>query len=44
MDNNKTRLAIKGIATGFLNKGVNMVLPFIARRVMIYTIGAQYLG
>lgn len=44
MDNNKTRLAIKGIVTGFLNKGVNMVLPFISRTVMIYTIGAQYLG
>lgn len=44
MNQSKTRLAAKGIVTGFINKIVTMFLPFIVRTIMIYTIGVQYIG
>lgn len=44
MNQSKTKLAAKGIVTGFINKIVTMVLPFAVRTIMIYTIGMQYIG
>ena len=44
MNESKKKLAAKGILAGFLNKVVTMVLPFVLRTVMIYTIGSEYLG
>ncbi len=44
MNQSKTRLAAKGIITGFVNKIVTILLPFVVRTIMIYTIGMQYIG
>lgn len=44
MNRAKTKLAFKGIAAGFINNLVAIVLPFVVRTVMIYTIGIEYIG
>lgn len=44
MNEKKTKLAIKGILAGTMNRTITLLLPFVGRTVLIYTIGAQYLG
>lgn len=44
MNKMKTTLAIKGIFAGSVNRAISLLLPFVGRTVLIYTIGAQYLG
>lgn len=44
MQINKTKNAARNMAFGFIQKIVNMAMPFITRTVMIYVLGAGYLG
>lgn len=44
MQINKTRNAARNIFFGAIQKIVNIVMPFISRTVMIYVLGAEYLG
>ena len=41
---NRTKNAKAGIASGFLKQIVNLGLPFISRTVILYILGAEYLG
>lgn len=41
---NKTRNTIRNLFYGFWNKMVLMLLPFIMRTVLIYTMGNEYVG
>lgn len=41
---NRTKNAKAGILSGFLKQIVNMGLPFISRTVLLYILGAEYLG
>ena len=41
---NKTKNAVNNLAVGILMKIFQIVLPFTFRTIMVYTIGAQYLG
>ena len=34
----------KGIASGIINKIVGLLLPFVSRTVLIYTLGLSYVG
>lgn len=40
----RKRNAIRNIKFGFLNKIITLIFPFILRTVIIYTLGAEYLG
>lgn len=40
----RTKNAARNILFGFLLRIVNIILPFIARTVILYVLGAQYLG
>ena len=40
----RTENASRNIFWGVLNKVVTLVVPFITRTVMIYTMGMQYVG
>ena len=40
----RTQNAIRGIAAGLCMKLYQMVVPFLMRTVMIYTMGVEYLG
>lgn len=40
----RTKNGTRNIAAGFLNKLVQILLPFFARTVFIYTLGSEYLG
>lgn len=44
MNQEKNRLAAQGIFWGYVNLAVKSILPFISRTIMIYTIGAEYIG
>ena len=44
MEKSKAKYAAKSIWSGTINRLVTMIFPFIVRTMMIYTIGAQYLG
>lgn len=41
---NRTKNAIKSIASGILNKVIVLILPFIVRTIFINTLGIEYLG
>lgn len=41
---NRTKNTVKNIIWGIINKIINIILPFVARSVIIYTLGAEYLG
>ena len=40
----RTKNATRNITWGFINKIVSLILPFICRTVMIYTMGTEYTG
>lgn len=40
----RTKNSLKGIFSGFINKIVTLILPFIVRTIFIYTLGIEYLG
>lgn len=44
MQINKTQNAARNMVFGTIQKIVNIVMPFITRTAMIYTLGANYLG
>lgn len=41
---NRKDNAIRNVGVGLINKVVTILLPFILRTVLIYTLGTQYLG
>lgn len=41
---NKAENAARNMIFGTLQKSINIILPFVTRTVMIYTLGANYLG
>ena len=41
---NRTKNASRNIIWGVLNKTITLLLPFITRTVMIYTLGMKYVG
>ena len=44
MSAGRTKNAVRNIAWGVVNKGVNLLLPFMSRTVIIRILGAEYLG
>lgn len=40
----RTKNSIKSIATGLLNRGVNVIFPFILRTIILQEFGVEYLG
>ena len=40
----RTKNAVRNIIFGFLNRLVNIFLPFLSRTVILYVLGTQYLG
>ena len=44
MNTNRTKNASRNIIWGTINKFIMLVLPFLTRTVMIYTMGMQYVG
>ena len=40
----RTKNTLRNIAFGSLNRVINIILPFIARTVILYIMGTQYLG
>ena len=44
MQINKTKNAVRNMAFGTLQKIINIIMPFISRTVMLYVLGAEYLG
>lgn len=40
----RTSHSIRGILSGAVKQGVNLLLPFVSRTVILYTLGTQYLG
>lgn len=40
----RTKNALRNIMFGSLNRVINIILPFISRTVILYTMGTQYLG
>lgn len=44
MQINKTKNAVRNVTYGIIQKIVNIALPFVTRTVMIYVLGANYLG
>lgn len=44
MKNERTKNATRNIIWGFFQRMIGMILPFISRTVMIYTLGNMYLG
>lgn len=43
-DMNNFKNLTKGIASGIINKIVGLLLPFVSRTVLIYTLGLSYVG
>ena len=41
---NKTKNVTRNLIWGVLNRAVTLLLPFITRTVMIYTMGMNYIG
>ena len=44
MTRSRTRNAKRNMVSGFINKALSLLLPFISRTVIIRTIGIEYLG
>lgn len=44
MNPNRTRNAVRGIGAGIINNVLTILLPFLTRTVIIYTLGVQYAG
>ena len=44
MNTNRTIHSIKNIFSGFTNKIINILMPFIVRTVIIYQLGLEYAG
>lgn len=44
MEQNRTRNAVRGIGAGIVNNVLTVLLPFVTRTVIIYTLGVQYAG
>lgn len=40
----RTKNTIRNIMFGFINRIINIILPFISRTVILYIMGTQYLG
>lgn len=40
----RSKNGTRNIAAGFINRFIMMILPFVSRTVIIYTLGSQYLG
>lgn len=40
----RTKNTLRNIAFGFLNRIINIILPFITRTAILYIMGTQYLG
>ena len=41
---NRSENAVRNLRTGFLNKIITLICPFIIRTIFIHTLGAEYLG
>ena len=41
---NRTENTVRNIISGFINKLLTTLLPFVVRTVLIKTIGIEYLG
>ena len=41
---NRTKNAKRNIIVGIINKSVALILPFVVRTVLIYSLGSEYLG
>ena len=44
MADSRTKNAVRNIAFGSLNRFVTLVLPFITRTIILYLLGASFLG
>lgn len=44
MQDNRTTKTIKNTIAGFINKLINVFMPFIVRTVIIYALGMEYVG
>ena len=44
MGESRTKNALRNVFFGFLNKFVSLGLPFVSRTIMLYLLGASYLG
>ncbi len=44
MEDSRTKNAVRNISFGFVNRFVVLILPFITRTIMLYLLGASYLG
>lgn len=44
MERNRTQNAIYGMGAGFINNILTILLPFLTRTVILYTLGMQYIG
>ena len=44
MEQGRTRNAVYGIIAGIVNNILTVLLPFVTRTVILYTIGIQYVG
>lgn len=44
MGDSRTKNATRNIVFGFLNRVVSMILPFATRTIILYLLGANYLG
>lgn len=40
----RTRNSIRSTMSGLLNRGINLLIPFVIRTVMIHKLGVEYLG
>ena len=44
MESSRTKNSIRNVASGFINKIVTLLIPFIIRTIIIKVLGAEYLG
>ena len=44
MANSRTKNTIRNVAAGLINQGVSIILPFINRTIILWTLGAEFTG
>ena len=44
MINSRSSNGMRNIGAGVLNRGILILLPFIIRTIVVYTLGSSYLG
>ena len=40
----RSKNGVRNVAAGFINRAVQMVLPFITRTLIVYYLGEKFLG